>query len=135
MVGRKCRSFTVLSVGIATVAAGLPGYATASPPLRALSSPHITPIELALLPLCCCFQLLQHIGVDLLLQVVGPLVQLPHEPKLTLQLQRHIGHACGCVRRTGEAQRAPRARPAQQGLSAGRQQRCAAGLLSMYERR
>ena len=39
-------------------------------------------------------ELLQHVGVDLLLQAVGPLVQLAHEPELALQLQRHIRYAC-----------------------------------------
>ena len=48
----------------------------------------------ALLPFCCCLELRQHVGVDLLLQAEGPLVKLPHKPKLPLQLKRHIGHTC-----------------------------------------
>lgn len=59
-----------------------------------LSRMQNTTISLALLSLSCRFEVLQHVGVDLLLQAVGPLVQLPHKAKLALQLQRHFRYTC-----------------------------------------
>jgi hypothetical protein len=55
-----------------------------------------------LLPFCCCLELRQHVGVNLLLQLEGPLVELPHKPKLPLQLKGHIGDTCGQHREPSE---------------------------------
>ena len=77
------------AAGALRAACGTPQPAQAPPKL------HSNALALALLPFCCCLELRQHVGVDLLLQLVGPLVKLPHKPKLPLQLKRHIGDTCG----------------------------------------
>ena len=89
-----------------------------------------------LLPLCCQLQLRQHVGVDLLLQGVGPLVQLAHQAELALQLHRHIGHACGVRdRASGERQGLRRAHRHSERAVASRRLWNASCALSMYERR
>jgi hypothetical protein len=53
----------------------------------------------------------------LLLQAVGPLVELPHEPELPLQLERHIRHACRDVREGSGPRKLPTQRVTLHSLS------------------
>lgn len=71
------------------------------------------PARLALLPLRQLLELLHAVRVHLHLQLVGALVQLPHQPELALQLRGHVGHACS----TGKGQ--PVSAPALSPLQAG----------------